>query len=270
LYKIHRPHIESGYISKVESEQTTDKQGRPDWFLWYTPGPKAKREYREFNERPRLTNSAPKPLARPHLVRQKGRGEEVKGPEITPEEKALFDRLIAHGVRKADARDLVANRREIVERELEAFPHRSLDGVENPAGLLVAAIRSGDYSQPAKVQSQRAKRAEEKKAAEKKRLEEARELYRQKFLPQYLKWAMGELSRIELDRPNAWIEFSEFVRKEREEAERLNLPDLHVQEIIICQADWFFNDGYSEKYRIQFPRFWDWDDRENSDRYDPL
>jgi hypothetical protein len=192
-----------------------------------------------------------------------------QSPELTQEGSALIEKLMSFGVRKAEARDLVASRREIVERELESFLHRDLDGVENPAGLLVAAIRSGDYSQPAKVQAQREKQAAEKQAAEKKRLEEARESYRQKFLPQYLKRAMEELSRIEREHPEACSDFTDFVRDDRERAERQSLSDLQIQELIVYQADWFFNDGYHEKYQIHFPGFWDWDGTENPDRYDP-
>ena len=192
-----------------------------------------------------------------------------QSPELTQEGSALIEKLMSFGVRKAEARDLVTNRREIVERELESFLHRALDGVENPAGLLVAAIRSGDYSQPAKVEAQREKQAAEKQAAEKQRLEEARESYGRRFFPQYLKRAMEELSRIERERPEAWADFSEFVRMEREKAERRQLSDLQIQEVIVYQADWFFNDGYWKKYRIPFLTFWEWDEKENPDRYEP-
>lgn len=49
MYKIHRPHLSSGYLSKVEYEPMLDAEGQRDWVLCYTPGAKAKTEYRRFN-----------------------------------------------------------------------------------------------------------------------------------------------------------------------------------------------------------------------------
>lgn len=51
MYKIHKPHLQSGYIQKVRYEATTDGEGRPDWMMCYIPGPKAKAEYRVFNRK---------------------------------------------------------------------------------------------------------------------------------------------------------------------------------------------------------------------------
>ena len=51
MNKIHRPHKKSGYIAKVDYEQTVDGDGRPDWIMLYQPGPKASAEYRAFTRR---------------------------------------------------------------------------------------------------------------------------------------------------------------------------------------------------------------------------
>ena len=40
MNKVHRPHRDSGYIARVDSQQTTDGDGRPDWLMLYTPGRK--------------------------------------------------------------------------------------------------------------------------------------------------------------------------------------------------------------------------------------
>jgi hypothetical protein len=49
MYKIHRPHLQSGYLNKASYESVLDSEGRLDWILYYTPGPKAKKEYKAFN-----------------------------------------------------------------------------------------------------------------------------------------------------------------------------------------------------------------------------
>src|SRR6266566_4840148 len=52
MYKVHQPHVQSGYLTKVVYEATTDDAGRPDWLLHYTPGPKARAEYAAFMRQP--------------------------------------------------------------------------------------------------------------------------------------------------------------------------------------------------------------------------
>jgi hypothetical protein len=48
MYKVHRPHVQAGYLTKVRYEATTAEDGQPDWLLHYTPGPKARAEYAAF------------------------------------------------------------------------------------------------------------------------------------------------------------------------------------------------------------------------------
>src|SRR5712691_2703011 len=52
MYKVHQPHVQSGYLTKVAYEATTDADGHPDWLLHYTPGPKARAEYAAFMRQP--------------------------------------------------------------------------------------------------------------------------------------------------------------------------------------------------------------------------
>ena len=51
MYKVHRPHLQSAYLSAVSYEATTCSAGKVDWFMLYVPGPKAKAEYKAFNKR---------------------------------------------------------------------------------------------------------------------------------------------------------------------------------------------------------------------------
>ena len=52
MYKVHRPHMQSGYLTQVQYEATTADDGRPDWLMHYTPGPKARAEYATFMRQP--------------------------------------------------------------------------------------------------------------------------------------------------------------------------------------------------------------------------
>jgi hypothetical protein len=48
MYKIHKPHLESGYLARVYFEPVGDAAGGPDWRMVYTPGPKARAEFHAF------------------------------------------------------------------------------------------------------------------------------------------------------------------------------------------------------------------------------
>src|SRR5262252_9916942 len=52
MYKVHKPHVQAGYLTKVRYEATTDAEDLPDWLLHYTPGPKATAEYAAFMRQP--------------------------------------------------------------------------------------------------------------------------------------------------------------------------------------------------------------------------
>lgn len=48
MYKVHRLHIQSGYLSAIRYVAATDADGRPDWKIHYTPGPRAEAEFHAF------------------------------------------------------------------------------------------------------------------------------------------------------------------------------------------------------------------------------
>ena len=47
---VHRPHWRSGYIASVNYRLSPQNDGLLDWIIVYTPGPRARAEYRIFNE----------------------------------------------------------------------------------------------------------------------------------------------------------------------------------------------------------------------------
>jgi len=67
MYKVHKPHVASGYLESVRYEATTDAEGHPDWLMTYVPGPKAHAEYAAFNTR--AGRRAARPAAGPQPAR---------------------------------------------------------------------------------------------------------------------------------------------------------------------------------------------------------
>jgi hypothetical protein len=51
MYKVHKPHLDSGYLKSVTYEQTKDGAGKADWVMVYTPGPRARSEFQTFAKR---------------------------------------------------------------------------------------------------------------------------------------------------------------------------------------------------------------------------
>jgi hypothetical protein len=117
MYKIHKPHVASGYFERVRYEAITDEDGHPDWMMFYVPGPKARAEYAAFNGRPRQRTARPAaavpapvapamaptpavvetPTVDAHALVQHFHQRFHGTPDVTPSAKAL-----------AQARDLIA------------------------------------------------------------------------------------------------------------------------------------------------------------------
>ena len=65
MYKVHKPHVTSGYLAHVRYEATQDGDGHPDWVISYVPGPKAYAEYAASNPNsPTRAASSPQQPAR--------------------------------------------------------------------------------------------------------------------------------------------------------------------------------------------------------------
>jgi hypothetical protein len=58
MHKVHKPHRTAQYLEKVWYESTTSEDNNPDWLMYYTPGPKARAEYRAFNRKHAGTHEA--------------------------------------------------------------------------------------------------------------------------------------------------------------------------------------------------------------------
>ena len=140
MYKVHRPHIRSGYILKGRWGKTTDQQGRPDWFIHYTPGPKAFTEYQTF------TGKAPK-TRRPRAISPARTKPESRGVETTVKSldpKRLLA-LTTRGVVKTEAvkflSDAPADLLGHIDDSLEYFDSLPRDRMTNPGAFLAELVR---------------------------------------------------------------------------------------------------------------------------------
>jgi len=82
MYKVHKPHLASGYLAKVSIKPSIDTDGKPDWMMSYIPGPKARAEFKTFN------------------------GKHSKGADIF-DQKSVLPLDTSEASARDDARDLV-------------------------------------------------------------------------------------------------------------------------------------------------------------------
>ena len=178
LYKIHKPHLRAKYIEKVEFETAQDSEGRADWWIYYTPGVKARAEFRSSQDK---------------KFKLQLKTYQSKASELSESELALVKDLVSYGVTEQRAREVVAGHREAAERELEAFPYRDRSKIKDPAAWLIKAIESGRYSQPVKVEEKRWKRTADQS---RKGREEAEQKYRGEYMETYLRPMLAYLEAV--------------------------------------------------------------------------
>jgi len=110
MYKIHHPHLQSGYIERVSFTPTIDEQGNADWIMQYVPGDKARAEYQFFTNkklRARVATKQPEEISlHTHAVAlvgyfyQRFHQQEVISPNNKEIEQATA-LITAHGIERA-------------------------------------------------------------------------------------------------------------------------------------------------------------------------
>jgi hypothetical protein len=162
MYKLHAPHKTSNYISTVEFRETTDAEGHLDWEMLYTPGRRAKAEFRAFAQTKRVSGT--RPVRELQSAQPASSEVEVK---TKPEADPLIEQLRIFGVTETKARQLVKSHREATEAQIAAFPYREVKQPKNAAGWLVAAIE-GNYTLPALYLEEQEKKQQASKAKERR------------------------------------------------------------------------------------------------------
>lgn len=91
MYKILRPHIQSGYIAKIEYEATINEHNEPDWIMYLTPGANANREYQAFTGKGQTQTPKTKKAKTPAKPKAfpKTKRAQVVGEQATVEEMSL-------------------------------------------------------------------------------------------------------------------------------------------------------------------------------------
>ncbi|HMF55833.1 MAG TPA: hypothetical protein VK619_05705 [Pyrinomonadaceae bacterium] len=230
MYKVHAPHLKSGYLAKVEFQEQRGESGELDWLMLYTPGRRAQAEFREASKKPRRiqrpsatplpslqATTAPEPPARQE--RQSDSPISSERPEAAaiystdPESEQLISRLIKFHIAETTARELVRDYRKSVELQLRALPHRNINKIKDFASWLIAAIKE-NYQLPEQIIAATVREEEVKHAIAKKEAELERQQRREALQPAYYDYLRGRTGEIEKEQAEA---YRAFLAKEAEE-----------------------------------------------------
>ena len=144
MYKVHVSHRESGYIAKVDYEETVGRDGCADWEMFYTPGPKACEEFRAFTKRKVELQSLPASIVQPITSVQKPLQARIDLSEV---EMAVLHAMISRGITERKALELLADAQpgQNIAAQIEYFDHLQRCDVRrkitSPTGFLVSLIR---------------------------------------------------------------------------------------------------------------------------------
>lgn len=129
MYKLHRPHLASGYLKTVRIEplEGGDDEGRPDWMMFYTPGKRSRHEYRVYHQRAGRRLSALKPQGEPVLL--EGVAVVVQPEKLPSEPPSAVEVLSPEPGPKQLELELVTP------EHLVAYFHKLTKGIENYASF---------------------------------------------------------------------------------------------------------------------------------------
>lgn len=267
LYKLHRPHIQSGYLKAVSFEETKDSEGRADWLIRYTPGRKAKNEFKEFTTKKEKSISAA--ALRPKLVEVKSEDRKENAPARTPEDAALIETLTDFGVGESRAARLIEKDRAECEIWAAAWPHQNQKGMENPAAVLISFIEKRHRPLPAAYKKAQQIAERKKEHEERERQQKAAELHYDYFAPLYHIRLRTEFLELEQTRPEEVKEFKAHFEKKHAKALRMVTSEERRERITLQKAAEFFNELRPD-LGVILTTFEEWNENENQENAEPL
>jgi len=247
MYKLHAPHKKSGYISAVELRETTDGEGQPDWEMLYTPGQRAKVEFREATRKNRTVERqrATLPLLTPAITEPVA----VPAHEAAPEDEQLLTKLMSFQIAEPTARELVRDYRRSVELQLRALPHRNLNKIRDLASWLVVAVKES-HQLPEAITDMLAKEEEVRKAQAKREAAEARHRDEAARSAAYFDFLRGRAGQVEKTQPEAYRAFLNDSAAQRAKLERNPTHKGQGKKILLRVFD--DEQSHLERYRDYF------------------
>lgn len=237
MYKILRPHIQSGYLARVEYEAIVNEQNEPDWIMYLTPGVNASREYHAFtgigavqkppkSKNPRGARGAedkPDTLMLPFTAAEESSeeaskpapsGEEDGGMDDHPSTRELIALLIAADLNRNDAERFAREQPAVCRRQLEYLPF--VKEFKSSRGAYLRRAIEGDFGAPAaytrqqaRQEAQAASTSQRGREQDEKRHEKARQSHQKRLYgayEQYLRERVGRASETQPEATTAFLD----------------------------------------------------------------
>jgi hypothetical protein len=268
IYKLHQPHLKSGYIERVSHEATTDADGKADWVLKYIPGLKAKAEYKTFNSTKQRECVKTIDVATESVISETSQPKpEQSTPTLTDEQKHFVKELIERfSVHEDTAIKLVTTRLEQVAHQLELYPHRQHSRIKDPAAYIIRAIER-NYSPPTGYQEQKAQKERKEEETKVKALEQTHRGHQEAHYAAWIHYLGQREAEVKETHQEAYRAFGQCSIIEREQFASSSKPKIReMQEKIYDRTDSHLNRFH--KYFKDYPGcevldFWTWDSRIN-------
>lgn len=249
MYKVHAPHLRSGYLLKVEFQEQQTESGEADWLMLYTPGQRAQAEFREADKRPRPraakatkpSREIPPAPTEPQAPAQIGAADD--------EAEQLVSKLMAFHVAEATARELVRDYRRAAELQLRALPHRNTGKIKDLAPWLIQAVRE-NYELPEGFKHALEKEEEVRRQLAKKEAEQTRQRRREALQPAYYEFLRGREAEHRSERQKAYSSFLEHEAGERREIEQSSVYKAKLKTKLL--ADFDHEESHLDRLRAYF------------------
>jgi len=235
MYKLHAPHKKSGYITAVELRETTDGEGQPDWEMLYTPGRRAKAEFREAIkpraiQRPKQTLDLPPAATEPEQPEQLVRETELQ--ELDP----LVKKLVSFNIAEPTVRELVRDYRKSVELQLSALPYRNTNKIKDLAAWLVVAIKESHHL-PEPITEAMTREEEINRSTAKRETATALHKRREALQPAYFDFLRGRVGKIEKKQRESYRVFLAKEAEQRSEIENNRVFKPKLKERLLTDFD---------------------------------
>lgn len=265
MYKVHAPHLKSGYLAKVEFQEQCSESGELDWLMLYTPGRKAQAEFKEASKKPRT-------LPRPQAAKATKPNRETPAslPPATTEpqpaaaiheadaaSEQLVSKLVRFHLSEITARELVADYRKSVELQLKALPHRNIEKIKDLASWLIKAIRE-NYELPEQMKAAMEKEQEVKRQLAKREAEQARQSRRESLQPAFYDYLRARDRQLQDEQAEAYMAFLAKEARGRSEIENSRLYKPKFKERLLTDFD--HEESHLARLRdfFQLPTFDEW------------
>ena len=269
MWKIHKPHIESGYIKSVEFQETLNDEGVIDWLIKYTPGRRARHEFRSFTKKQEKLIEE-KEAARPRLVKRNAEPKE-EPPKAKPshENAAIIEKMMSLGIGEDKATQLVTANRAECELWADAWQYQNQKGMDNPAAVLIRFIEKKHRPLPKgfKEAKEREARQKEQELESKRRF--AEDCYFEFFAPQFREFLREEFEQLQAENAEAFAAFATWLEKNHGRGLRM-VQEEETREKITLQRAWEFFGSIRPELGLRMTSFEEWNTKHNSERADPL